>query len=446
MTATTDIPRANALTTTTGPSPGGVGPRHASERLRPSCDARGGPDIPDSQFPGGTHRTAAVGKQTPEPTNEVAPPIPTSSVSGLDTAAANLSSTPTLATPLPPDSFNGQAHRADRHVLAVGGDPSATPTRPTTKTTRRPSGLVAQPGSAEHSQIRPDTQGRDAVLADPTLALLADVLDDLERTRIANENRLRQLTRTETDSDGEDRGFGLPLDHPDVARLAGVVDGIAALEHQATLNLNRAMRKHPLGPWMKAQCGIGEKQGARLLAAIGDPYWNTLHNRPRTVSELWAYCGLHVIRADQGADETHCPFVGAELNGHPSYTTSDAQPCVAGVAARRRKGERANWSTAAKMRAWNIAGSMLKAGNRELYDKRKAATEGRTHLTPCVRCGPSGKPAQPGTPWSDGHRHADALRITSKALLKDLWLASRDIHLSHAPSANQTSTAEVDQP
>jgi hypothetical protein len=98
------------------------------------------------------------------------------------------------------------------------------------------------------------------------------------------------------------------------------------------------------------------------------------------------------------------------------------------------------------MRAWNIAGSMLKAGNRETYDKRKAATEGRVHATECVRCGPSGKPAQAGSPWSDAHRHADALRIVSKELLKQLWRAARDIHLGQGVNDLQAGTAEVEQP
>jgi hypothetical protein len=87
---------------------------------------------------------------------------------------------------------------------------------------------------------------------------------------------------------------------------------------------------------------------------------------------------------------------------------------------------------------------MLKAGNRELYDQRKAATEGCVHATPCVRCGPAGKPAQPGTPWSDGHRHADALRIVSKTLLKDLWLAARDIHFGQGALDAHVAAAEVD--
>lgn len=234
-------------------------------------------------------------------------------------------------------------------------------------------------------------------LFDPMLALQADILDDLERTRIANENRLRQLTRSAVDSDGEERGFGLDASHPDVARTQGLVDALAALEHSATLNLQRALRSHPLGPWVRAQRGVGEKQAARLLAAIGDPYWNDLHDRPRTVSELWAYSGYHVVD---------------------------------GTAAKRRKGVKSNWSSDAKMRVFLISESIVKAGGpwRKIYDDRKADTEGRVHVAPCVRCGPSGKPAQPGSEWSKGHRHADALRVLSKELLKGLWLEARRLH------------------
>lgn len=249
-------------------------------------------------------------------------------------------------------------------------------------------------------------------LEDPMLIFDSTVLDDLEQIKIANDNRLRGLTRSVEDSDGEIRGYGYPTDHPEVVRFAAIVRVIGEQEHQAVLNLQRRIRKHPMYPWIKAQRGVGEKQAARLLAVIGDPYWNTLHNRPRTVSELWAYCGLHVLAA----------------GGDSSQNPRDALPQLAGVAARRQKGQRANWSTVAKSRAYLISEAMLKAGNRETYDKRKAATEGRTHQAPCVRCGPKGKPALPGSDWSAGHRHADALRVQSKELLKGLWIEAKRLH------------------
>ncbi|WP_344286996.1 hypothetical protein [Streptomyces synnematoformans] len=255
-------------------------------------------------------------------------------------------------------------------------------------------------------------------LADPALAVLAAVLDDLEDSRKANANRLRQLTRAETDSDGEQRGFGLTEDHPAVAAVAALVDELAKLEHQAVLALQRAMRAHPLGPWVRAQKGLGEKQAARLLAAIRDPYWNDAEDRPRRgPAELWQYAG----------------------HGDPARS-------------KRRRGEHVQYSPAAKTRAYLIAKACMKllrkpcatdpdssvathvegcvcSPYRLVYDRRKAATEGRTHAAPCVRCGPSGKPAEAGSAWSAGHRNADALRVTAKAVLRDLWLEARRIHL-----------------
>lgn len=235
------------------------------------------------------------------------------------------------------------------------------------------------------------------VLADPLLALAADVLDDLERVRIANENRLRQLTRDETDTDGEERGFGLTLDHPDVKRLAALVDALAKAEHDAELNLKRQLRQHPLGPWVKQARGVGEKQAARLLAAVGDPYWNDLYDRPRLVSELWSYCGY-----------------------------GDAAKQV------RRRGEKANWSADAKMRAFLVSVSIVKAGGpyREVYDAARAKYDGALHPAECKRCGPAGSPALPGSPISPGHQHARALRAVSKAVLHDLWVEAKRLHES----------------
>lgn len=262
--------------------------------------------------------------------------------------------------------------------------------------------------------------GDQAVPADSLLALAADMLDDLEQVRIASENRLRQLTRTESDKDGHVRGFGLPPTYPDVVRLAALVQGIADLERQAELQMRRVLRRHPLAPWIKATVGVGEKQGARLLAMIGDPYIRPEitrkdgaiePSRPRTVSELWAYCG---------------------------YKPGQ----------KRQKGQQSNWSRVAKTRAYLIAEKAIRqTGNggaiaapsttvharrrspyRDVYDVRRAHTA-VTHPD-----------------WSPGHSHNDALRITAKAVLRDLWRASRDIHLGQVPGDAHGVTAEVDLP
>jgi hypothetical protein len=236
-------------------------------------------------------------------------------------------------------------------------------------------------------------------LSDPLLALAADVLDDAETARIANANRLRQLTRDEVDADGQMRGFGLDPSDPDVARLAAIVQLYVNLEKEATKNLAKRLRRHPLGPWIKAQKGIGDKQAARLLAVIGDPYINEQTGQPRTISQLWSYCG----------------------NGDPDRKRakgmSQAELFALG-------------SPTAKSRVYMIATSCLKAGGMYagVYRARKELTEGRVHARECKRCGPSGKPAQPGSPWSNAHRHADALRIVGKEILRDLWLEAKRLH------------------
>lgn len=266
--------------------------------------------------------------------------------------------------------------------------------------------------SSSPGQSRSDAQfppaGAGSILADPALYLLASQLDAIEGLRIASANRHRMATRDVADVDGHMRGLGLDEGHPSVALSAALLRDLDAAEHAVVLGLQRAMRKHPLSGWQKATRGVGEKQLARLLGSIGDPYWNTAEDRPRTVSQLWAYCGLHVLPA------------GGDL-GH---RTPDTQSGSAGVAARRAKGQRANWSTEAKTKAYLIAESCLKAGSyRDVYDDHKARAAAATHVAPCAGC-----KAKVGEPLTLGHQHSRAMRAMSKAILKDLWIASRELH------------------
>lgn len=226
------------------------------------------------------------------------------------------------------------------------------------------------------------------------LAFICKTLDEVEETRVAAGNRLNAMTRTVPDKDGEIRGTH-PSGHHDVLWLETLVAALEGSEAQLARELEREVKAHPLGPWITAQRGVGLKQGGRLLGAIGDPYWNTLEDRPRTLAELWAYCGL-----------------------------------VPGQ--RHRKGVQSNWSSDAKKRAWLIAQSIVKQPKgtpwRDVYDARRAATAERVHDDACVRCGPSGKPAPSGSPWSLGHQHADALRFVSKRLLRELWRESQRLY------------------
>lgn len=321
------------------------------------------------------------------------------------------------------------------------------------------------PATADGSAI---PKGDTPWLADPAIDMAAVIVDDLEKVRIANENRLRQLIKGEADvdkDDRDDRGFGLmppgiaaedeKLDeklgkvlaavqsalaeahesgrrirvpdrwHEDVFGLSRIILQIRATEADAVANLERVMKRHPLYPWVESRKGVGAKTVARLLGAIGDPYWNSRDDldRPRTVSELWAYCGYHTI---------------------------------GGRAAKRARGEKANWSADAKKRAWLIYDTchrqvpckklMAAAGDEEgfvpvihaegcdcspyrvLYDAERARLAGALHFEECPRCGPKNKPAPLGSPLSAKHQDYRARRKVTKEILKDLWREAKRLH------------------
>lgn len=337
-----------------------------------------------------------------------------------------------------PNLTDSQSAR-DAHSTIAVGDPSSS--APIDESQPR-LGAAQGDSTSTGGQGGPDIQVSNApggFLRDPVIGVLADVLDDLEKVRIANANRVRILTRNEADSDGENRGFGLTEDHPEVKKLILTVKALEAAEHDAVLNLQRALRKHPLAAFQKRHKGVGEKQFARLLAVIGDPYWNDLHDRPRTVSELWAYSGFHVIKSSGGHHRpvTQLPDA-AGSNVHPDgHSIAAPQTSSAvGVAPKRTRGQQSNWSEDARKRVWVIASAMPKfpGGHYEtVYRQAREKYADATHPTDCVRCGPAGKPALAGSELSDGHKHARAIRIVAKELLKDMWRESKSIYEEAQP-------------
>lgn len=210
---------------------------------------------------------------------------------------------------------------------------------------------------------------------DALLLILADALDDLERARIATENRLRSL--------GQVKGLD---GSREAATMQHIAEALAELEHKATLDLKRAMRAHPLGPWVARTVGIGEKQGARLLATIGDPATRKMP------SQLWQYCG----------------------HGAPS---------------KRQRGVKSWWNPTAKMRLHLIAEAIVKAGVRKSDDcddsdgydfKRRRAT------TPLAAVYIAARADWSERDTSEGHKHNHALRMVGKAVLLDLWREARE--------------------
>jgi len=255
-----------------------------------------------------------------------------------------------------------------------------------------------------------------------TIRTLGRLLDDLERVRIMNSNRIGAL----------ERSFGESLPH-----LTEIQSPLTQAEHLAELELVRTWRRHALAPWAKAIHGLGEKSIARLIAEIGDPsigstgHWevstdgtssmtnNQRANVPedeeasditdaqardapknriwiidsyynRTVSQLWAYSGV----------------------GDPARSRIPRDAVQAEILSRGRP--------RAKKQLYLIATSMLKTGNREIYDAAREHYAERIHSEACPPCH-----AHVGDPWKPGHQHMAALRKVEKEFLKDLWRQAR---------------------
>jgi hypothetical protein len=293
--------------------------------------------------------------------------------------------------------------------MTAQASPQATPgvlpavSLPAETQTPRPADNLA--GTAASEQGTP--------VVDPLLFVHATAHSDIENLRIATQHRHRILTTREPDDDGVIRGFGLTDGHPDVIRLASLLAGLEVLEHEAELNLKRVLRRCSIHPWVKAQCGLGDKQVARLLGAIGDPYWHLAEDRPRTVSQLWAYSGLHVLPVSPCRVDTPSPRADGDQTSDPDHRLIDGQFVHVGVAAKRRKGVRANWSTEAKTRAYLCATSCIK---QERSPYRAVYLSRREHT------------AVTHPEWTPGHSHNDGLRIASKAILRDLWREARRLH------------------
>lgn len=222
----------------------------------------------------------------------------------------------------------------------------------------------------------------------PLLTIYADLVDDLEKSRIATENRIRAL-----------RDLKGLAGSPEEEHLDAIAMVLAESERKAINELKKAVKAHPLGAWISSQIGVGEKQAGRLLGVLGDPATRvdpeTGEVVERTVSQLWSYCGY-----------------------------GDAKRQV------RRRGEKANWNATLKMRTYLIAESCMKqvgkgSPYRKVYDEARERYADAVHVEECKRCGPSGKPAPPGSPLSDGHKHARALRLVAKTFLRELWEEAR---------------------
>lgn len=306
--------------------------------------------------------------------------------------------------------------------VPAGGASSPHPTEKNATPVPAPSGGDPSAITTAHSQV--DSQhGHGGVLAssppDPPkmgaepaccpagqgeydrLRIVAECFWDAQKTRIALGNRL---------------GSG----DVNPVFVKDIVASQKTIEDNLRKQLVRDFRvaAPDIAAWVKATPGLGEPAMARLVGATGHPAiaypcrWTdtppdghqcpTLPNGAkrcgdnrhlvedppylRTVSQLWSYCGVgdptRKRRKGMTADD-------AMALGNPNAKTlvylaaKWVIPCTGGNGKRR-------------------------SPYRDIYDARRAATVDRD--------------------WTKGHADMDALRVVSKAILKDLWIVARAGH------------------
>lgn len=227
-------------------------------------------------------------------------------------------------------------------------------------------------------------QGNDAAhsgVAAPdllSLRIFAEVLEDLQKQRIATTNRAER--------GGVDPAFLQPT----LSRLEDA-------EQEAAKVMKRCYRASvptSIVAWQKDTIGIGEHLLARLLGVIGHPVHTTVYEwdgsgsdrqlvevgrMDRTVSQLWSYCG----HGDPNRKRTK------------GMTAEDAA---------------AMGNPRAKMLVHLLAECCMKQRRspyRVVYEEARVDYESRD--------------------WTDLHRHNAALRKVGKAILKDLWIASQGV-------------------
>ncbi len=229
---------------------------------------------------------------------------------------------------------------------------------------------------------------------------LADQLTDSEKARIAMQNQMRSLGETDF------------AQLPSFATMEGGVSFLLAAEKSVTKQLEAAVKAHPIWPFFAGARGCGSKSAGRLLGLLGNPLRYVDQEGElveRTVGSLWHYCG-------------YAP-------GHDKLI----------------KGEQASYNPTARKQLFVIVGCFIKSGGhyKDVYDARKADTVGRPHAAVCKNtirpiagkpagsngCGTQAHPewGAIGAPWRDNHRHYDAIRITAKEFLRDLWVAAGEL-------------------
>ena len=258
------------------------------------------------------------------------------------------------------------------------------------------------------------------------LKYLSKTFFDLQELRKSTANRHRALLQGQDVTKG-----GVHEDNP---LLSALVDDLETFENQIDKMMKGAIKNlsPALFDYTDNTAGLGFRLVGRLLGEIGNPalaipyHWEMrgtkqeklVRDEPylRSVGQLWSYCG-HGDAARQsrikGIKQDDLLAAGDPSAKMLTYLL--AEGCMKLVG-----GEAKNGSVKPR------------SPYRDVYDLAREKYTLATHTTECKRCGPSGKPAQPGSDLSDAHKNARALRVVGKTILKDLWVVARhELHELH---------------
>lgn len=192
----------------------------------------------------------------------------------------------------------------------------------------------------------------------------------------------------------------------DLAVLANAIAPLTAARKEIEKQMKRAARTLPVYPWAKAVKGLGDLGLAVVVAEAGD-----LGAYPKK-GHLWKRLGL-------------APYEGKALSTWRGVKNglSAEQWIEAGYKPTRRAEIHACVSDPL-FRAQSVASGPYRA----IYDRRKAVTQG----------------SHPD--WTPMHHHRDALRIMTKHLIRDLWVAWRQANPAEPPVAHSPLPAASPSP
>lgn len=304
-----------------------------------------------------------------------------------------------------------------------------------------PGVLTASPVSPPGSAVVPHPISSASPEDFAILRVLADSFQDVQDARIAVKNR----TSAKRLKDGTVVPAAIPAE-----LVADVLDALMAAEKKASSLMQKAFRRAApeVHAWARTTPGIGvssDRLIARLLGAIGHPvmaspyHWEgegpervLVADSPylRSVSQLWSYCGHGdpARRRRRGMSPEDALALGNPRAKMLVHLLAEAcMKCVGGGTEMLPIP-----SSAAPAPDTDFAGDpdpltepdvrapRRRSPYRDVYDLRRLETADREG-------------------WTDGHRHADALRIVGKAILRDLWLVAQ-AESAHRLSPSTPST------